>query len=101
MKILLCMLSVTLCTAAIGMEQAKNLMASEREMFPKYNNITANCSNDDIAHVEACSGIACFLMVPVCGVPAAIASLCCFFDATKRFKKEERFHHQVDPENND
>ena len=99
MKILLCMLIIPLCATAMDVERTKDLMVNEGKIVHKQNS-SVSCSNDDIAHIEACGGIAFFLCAPVCGMPAVITSLFCLFDATKRFEEEKRLH-QADSENND
>jgi hypothetical protein len=98
-KIFACIIVVPLYAGAMDVGRAKSLIVSER-MTLNRSHSSVSCSNEEKAHIQACVGTGCLLSVPVCGIPAAITSLCCLLDATKRFEQEEGSHHQVDLENN-
>lgn len=66
----------------------RSLEMQRKEIYAQ-NTAGASCSNDDIAHFEACAGTGCLMVIPICGLSAALISLICFLDATKRFKNEK------------
>lgn len=101
MRTVLCILALLYITNVAAMDNGDRSLVMQREEIHAQNTAGVSCSNDDIAHFEACAGTGCLMVIPICGLSAAIISLICFLDATKRFKNEKRYDYYDYPDEND
>lgn len=94
MKIILCLLGFSVCLAAMERyadEKPKPLAMVQG--FPILGNVdydsNCGCTNEDLAYIESCGSIVCFLSVPKFGGPAFATGLYLLLDAKERFERDD------------